>query len=389
MVWLRRSLGHKFGPHTTAVKPCENVLPRPFGLLIGLAVAMAARPGVGKPLDPDMTAIWVEKGTPRARERHGGDKLRLTVDPQFQKRVELILAGSRAPSGAVVVSDVRNGRILAWATVGNEGDLVRDAKYPSASLFKVVTAAALLESGRVRASDTVCFGGGDSGLKEADIVPGCHAGDHKIRFGQALGKSINSVFARLALDHLSPDQIRQTAGALGLFAPPPIDLPADKSFIQVPDEDFGFAKSAAGFGRGKVSALSALFMMQTIANRGRRIGLHVTGPAADVPRVELGSAMSERVADSLVRMLEFTTTGGTSKHAFRVLDGKPRIRVAGKTGTLLTEHPRRLVSWFAGFAPVGKPEIVVTVLLANRESWWRKGNEVARDVFDAYFAKGN
>jgi cell division protein FtsI/penicillin-binding protein 2 len=49
------------------------------------------------------------------------------------------------------------------------------------------------------------------------------------------------------------------------------------------------------------------------------------------------------------------------------------------------EKPKRLVSWFAGFAPSRKPEVAVAVLLANDEKWWRKGNEVARDVLDAYF----
>lgn len=362
--------------------------------LVALVLSLSALvPGAGaaaaraRGRDVDLRHYRVEKGAVKAKERETKTELRLTLDASFQHDVERILQKSRTPSGAIVVSDVRNGRILAWATVGNEGDLVRDAKYPSASLFKVVTAAALLESGKVNGGDTVCFGGGEGGLVEADVVPGCHSGDQRIRFDRALGKSINGVFARLALGHLSPDRLTEQAEAFGLSAAPPLDLPADKSFVVVPEEDFAFAKSAAGFGRGKMSPLSALFMMQTIANGGERIGLHVTGPPDSVPRVELGRAIKKETADRLARMLEFTTTGGTSKQAFRRIDGRPRLRVAGKTGTLLIERPRRLVSWFAGFAPAQKPEIAVSVLLANDEEWWRKGNEVARDVFDAYFTR--
>jgi cell division protein FtsI/penicillin-binding protein 2 len=46
-----------------------------------------------------------------------------------------------------------------------------------------------------------------------------------------------------------------------------------------------------------------------------------------------------------------------------------------------------MVSWFAGFAPVDSPKIAVAVLLSNDVSWWSKGNQVARRVFEAYFEK--
>ena len=43
-------------------------------------------------------------------------------------------------------------------------------------------------------------------------------------------------------------------------------------------------------------------------------------------------------------------------------------------------------SWFAGFAPVDRPEIAVAVLLSNDVTWWSKGNQVASKVFETYFS---
>jgi cell division protein FtsI/penicillin-binding protein 2 len=99
----------------------------------------------------------------------------------------------------------------------------------------------------------------------------------------------------------------------------------------------------------------------------------------------MGQAFKKDTADKLTKMLEVTTRSGTSAKAFAPIEGRPHVSVAGKTGTLMFEKPKRLVSWFAGFAPSRKPEVAVAVLLANDEKWWRKGNEVARDVLDAYF----
>ncbi len=362
-----------------------SVLLIAFALALGIAapVALAKRP-MKTEADVRLETIRLEKSQARA-PREDATEVGLTVDPDLQRAVDRLLDASKAPSGAIVVSDIKTGRVLAWASRGSEGDMVRKAKYPGASLFKIVTSAALLEEGKVHLGDTVCYLGGESRLMADDIKPGCRSGDNRARFEVALGKSLNVVFGRLAVQHLSPEKLRGTASSFGIGAAPPLDLRADPTSIRVPEDDLGLARAAAGFGEAKMSPLAALDLMQTIANGGERIRIHVTGRPDAVPRVSLGRAIKEKTARDLVKMLEVTTRSGTSAKAFAPKEGRPHLSVAGKTGTLLYQHPKRLVSWFAGFAPSRDPEIAVAVLLANDEKWWRKGNEVARDVFDAYF----
>jgi penicillin-binding protein A len=312
-----------------------------------------------------------------------------TLDPNLQAAAERILSQSRAPAAAIVVSDVHTGRILVWASRGSV-DQVTAPVAPSASLFKVVTATALLEGG-VAPSAEECFTGGEHGINASDIAGTGRAGVC-VPFSQAVGRSINVVIARLALRHLSQTMLRETASNLGFGAPLPIDAIAPASDVVIPDDRLGMARAAAGFWNGHLSPLGALYVMQTIANRGEKIRMHLHRESESNPvaRVSLGTAMRPETADALRRMLETTTTSGTCAKAFRNADGTRAlsgITVAAKTGTLIGGKPTRMYSWFAGFAPSTHPEIAVAVLLADDVTWWMKGNVAGRKMLEAYFAK--
>lgn len=315
-----------------------------------------------------------------------------TVDPALQKIALRLLAETKSHEAAIVMSDVRTGRVLVWASRGQEDkDYVREPFAPSASLFKVVTAAALLESGKVTPRTKQCWSGGERRIEREDLADDTATDDRCSTFGEALGHSINLVFARLALKHLTPDGLRDTAAELGIGSDVPIDVVVPRSPLRIKDDELGFARSAAGFWNGHLSPLSALFVMQTIANRGERVRLHLRADSPPV-REEVGLALSTKTADTLTRMLEVTTRDGTSAKVFGRSEHHAKFafgRVAGKTGTLIGNHPRRMYSWFAGFAPSRKPEIAISVMLGNDVRWWKKANEVGRELLEAYFAQQN
>jgi cell division protein FtsI/penicillin-binding protein 2 len=310
------------------------------------------------------------------------------VDPALQRAASRILDASRAPGGAVVVSDVRTGRILAWASRG-EIDYVRTPIAPSASLFKVVTAAALLESHRVGLATRQCYAGGERAITEDDLDDDPRTDVACPAFADALGRSINVVVARLALKHLTPEKLEAQAEAFGFDRPLPIDVATEPSVVTIPSERLAVARAAAGGWNGRLSPQGARFVMQTIANGGERIRMTLFDRGEPPVRVSAGRAISAETADALRHMLEGTTRSGTCAKAFhnpdgtRALGGMP---VAGKTGTLIGGHPTRMFSWFAGFAPANAPEIAIAVLLADDVSWWMKANVAARKVLEAYFA---
>ncbi|MEZ4439976.1 MAG: penicillin-binding transpeptidase domain-containing protein [Polyangiaceae bacterium] len=356
---------------------------RPLGWVVALvlfALAGVPRPALATPR-LDLQQLRLRDGhlwAPRA----DGRLVRLGLDPKLQRRARQLLEGSRAPEGAIAVVEVATGRVLAWASHGPE-DFVATPRFPPASLAKVVTAAALLEGHHVYRKTPQCFSGGLRSLTWPDVEALCRPGEPKVAFGDALGRSLNVVFGRLAVHHLDGEVLAQQAAALSFTGAPPLDVAAGRSVYDFPAKGLDLARAAAGFQRGaKVSPASVLAMMQTIAAGGVEHELHLL----DQPPVIRGRRLEKSTAQALQRMLAVTTVRGTSREAFRAQKGRPSYRAAGKTGTLVLGKPRRMISWFTGFAPAEAPEVAVVVMLANDISWWRKGNQVGRDVLDAYFA---
>ncbi len=346
-------------------------------LLVGSPRAEAAPLGLHR--------IRVTEGAAYGAVGGQSKPVRLTLDPRLQREAERLLERSGAPEAAIVASDVRTGRILVWASRGDR-DYVAEPHAPSASLFKIITAAALLDGGYANESTETCWSGGDHDITPADLE---RRGGACTVFGEALGKSINMVFARLAKKHLDAGDLRRMAGTLGFSGDLPIDVPVHAGRVDIPDDPFGMARAAAGFWNGKLSPLGALFAMQTIANGGERVRLVLRDPGAPVSRVVERRALDPRVARTLNRMLQVTTKRGTCVKAFRHADGTralPGMAVAAKTGTLVGKKPARMFSWFTSFAPADKPEIAVAVMLANDLTWRTKANLVGRDLLEAYFA---
>lgn len=353
-----------------------------LALAAAFTSALVFAPGLAAASPVDLRSIRVTNAA--AFGRVGGAEVKLTLDPDLQRAATRILTNSSAHEGAIVASDVRTGRILAWATRGDR-DYVVAPFAPSASLFKIVTTSALLESGRVNTATRECYEGGEHAIVPADLE---RRGSTCSSLGDALGTSINLVFARLAKKHLSPPEIRRKAAELGFSGAVPIDVNITPSELVIPDDPFGMARASAGFWNGRLSPLGALFAMQTIANDGERVRLAILDRGGPTPRVSAGRAMSVGVAASMTRMLEITTRRGTAAKAFRRPDGTPAlpsISVAAKTGTLIGGKPTRMYSWFAAFAPSTKPEIAITVMLGNDIRWTTKANIVGRQVLEAYF----
>ncbi len=319
----------------------------------------------------------------------------LTLDPHLQKDVETLLRQARAPEAAAVVIDVRTGRILAWTSVDGQGrDLVSEPYAPPASLFKVVTAAALLED-HVPVSARQCYVGGHRNVHLRDLRSSGAGGATCSTFSEALGYSLNMVMAGLANRYLDAKKLQAFALRMGFNGSVPIDVEVRGGSARVPTSEEGMARAAAGFGPGTLTPLEAAYMMTIIARDGERPALQLIDGWVDSDKALRPTPVSDRraigaaTARTLRGLLEVTPREGTAFKAFRDPSGKRYLGShggGGKTGTLTRGQQSRLFSWYAGFAPAQNPQVAVAVMLANEQRWWRKGSEVARDVLRAYFA---
>jgi cell division protein FtsI/penicillin-binding protein 2 len=326
----------------------------------------------------------------------------LTLDPQLQRAAIRELERYRVPEGSVVVMDVRTGKLLAYASYlasGERTDLAVRAEAPSASVFKVVTGAALIEHAGLSADTEQCYHGGKSTLMPDELQDDAERDKWCATLAIAMGRSLNVVFARLAQKHITPEELNATAGAFGYGAPIPFAVKNEAPEIEMPEDPLEFARTSAGFWHTSLSPLAATLIAQTVANGGITLEPRIVASVyrdneriwqdTGEPRV-LRRAIKPSTAAELTRMMAETVENGSAYKSFHDPSGKPYlpgIRVAGKTGTLTREKVNRFYTWFVGFAPADKPEIAMATLIVNTPVWHIKAPLVAASVLRAYFAK--
>jgi cell division protein FtsI/penicillin-binding protein 2 len=363
----------------------------------------AARPSPLVGLDLSRIDVRGEVGTAPIGEGKDAKVAELTVSPKLQRAANRYLREGALPEGAVVMTDVRTGKVLAWASYSEDSparDFATEANAPSASIFKIVTGAGLVERGLSPAT-RVCYRGGKSRIEAEDLVPDRRRDEWCATIGQAMGRSLNTIFARMAHQHLDEESLTSIAKRLGWGRPTPFDVPVQPSGLELPKEDdVELARAAAGFFHTTMSPFQGASLATTIANGGEQVRLSIVARVLDdkkkvlyegpTERETLGRAIEERTARAVTAMMEQTVEGGTSFKSFHDRAGRsllPGIRVAGKTGTLAElKKGGRLVTWWVGFAPADKPEVALSVLAANRHSWRIKATTIASLMLRVYFA---
>jgi penicillin-binding protein A len=326
----------------------------------------------------------------------------LTLDPALQRAATRVLDRYDMPEAGVVLMNVKNGELLVYASRVHGAqpfDVNARAEAPAASIFKLVTSAALLEKPGINAETEQCYRGGQSRIQADELRDDPDRDRWCANLAMALGKSINVVFARLARRLLTPESLTETAGAFGFGAPTPFDVATEAPRVDLPDDALEFARAAAGFWHTSLSPLAAASIAQTIANAGLAYRPRIVRAVRDANEIvwrappepiPLRRALSARASYELTKMMLQTVASGSAYKAFHLPNGSaylPQIRVAGKTGTLTRHQDERFYTWFVGFAPADKPEVAVAALVVNTPNWQLKGPQLGRDVLRAYFAE--
>jgi cell division protein FtsI/penicillin-binding protein 2 len=327
----------------------------------------------------------------------------LTIEPELQRSASSLMKRYRIPEAGIVLLDVKTAETLVYASYINKGptfDFNARAEAPAASVFKVVTSAALVEMAGLNAETEQCYHGGKSNVSRGELDDDPERDKWCASMGTALGRSLNVVFARLARKHLSVEQLTSMGGALGFGLPVPFEAVNEAPMIDLPEEDpLEFARSAAGFWHTSLSPLAGAQLAQTVANAGVTLQPRIVREILDEtgqptyrmqvePRV-VRRAIKPETASELTKMMVQTTLAGSARKTFFDRRGRgflPNIKVAGKTGTLTRHKENRHYTWFVGFAPAEDPEVAVAALAVNTPVWRIKGPDLARDVLRAYFA---
>ena len=339
-----------------------------------------------------------------------GDDIVSTIDPPAQELAMQEL--SQQGAGAVVALAPRTGKVRVMASFppydpnGIPEDLSQlstdanaplvdratQGQYPPGSTYKVVTAAAGLDSGTIT-PDTTINAPGVITVQGQPLQNDFTEDFGSISLDTALTNSVNTWFAQLG-ERVGSETLYSYMSAFGFNSKPQIDLPSDQlttsgiydgDQLLGPDDPVDVARVAIGQERLLVTPLQMAEVAATVANDGTlmkpRLWDRVVDPDGRVVKrmdpSEQSQAISPESAQELNDAMQSVVREGTGTAA--ALAG---VDVAGKTGT--AEVPDKEAcnglpnqAWFIGFAPADDPQIAVAATIECTSGF---GGEVAAPI---------
>lgn len=269
-------------------------------------------------------------------------------------------------------------------------------QYPPGSTFKVVTAAAGLESG-VITPETTINAPGSLEVEGTPLQNDFNTDWGSIALDTALTNSVNTWFGQLG-QKVGQDALFEQMEKFGFNAKPAIDLPSEEVYPSgIFDEERGLlhkndpvdlARVAIGQERLLATPLQIAEVAAAIANKGKLMKPQIWNRVIDpdgrvVDRLDpsvYSEPVTAQTAEDLTTAMEGVVSAGTGTNA-----AIPGVPVAGKTGTAETpgneacgggENENQ--AWFMGFAPANEPKIAIAASVECTEQF---GNDVAAPIF--------
>jgi peptidoglycan glycosyltransferase len=338
--------------------------------------------------------------------RKEGDDLQTTLDVGGQRAA---LAGLAGRKGAVVAIEPQTGAVRVMAALpsydANQipqrySQLNRDPNsplfnrttqsgYPPGSTFKVVTAAAALDTGKYSPGSMIS----GKNNKPVSGVPLQNFGGENfglVTLTDALTNSINTVFGEIG-EKLGKQTMYRYMRRFGFSKKPELDYPKEQmraSGVYDPktgrllneNDNVDIGRVAIGQERLNVTPLQMAEVAAAVANGGKLMKPHlvdrVIRPDGRV-RKRIRPRQQERVmsgdkARELTQMMAKVVEEGSGTAA--ALRG---IRVAGKTGTAEVDSGGSNQAWFICFAPLDNPRLAVAVTIERTQ---QTGGEAAAPV---------
>lgn len=386
-----------------------------FGHPVGYAnIALQQLSGLERSRNDELAGLGDELGSLADQlqgKRQQGDAIVTTLDAGAQRIATEQLAATGS-AGAVVALDPRTGAVKVMASVpgydpnelGDPGtyralntdpaapllDRATQGGYVPGSTFKVLTAAAALDSGRFT-PDSILDG---SSPQDISGVPMANDEGHSygdIPLTTAMTFSVNTVFGQIG-EQLGRDTMGEYMRRFGFYAKPPLDLPAEEMLasgerlngrllpMSSPRVDVG--RVAIGQDKLAVTPLQMAMVVAAVANRGvlmePRLTERIVDPDGRVTRVEpqvAGRPISAQTADQLNLMMRSVVESGTGTQV-----QLPGIQVAGKTGTAQVGTVGSNVTQpsFVAFAPADDPQIAIAVTVERSQGGF--GGTVAAPI---------
>ena len=316
-----------------------------------------------------------------------GEILAMVNVPEYELNNPFDLQSVYGDKTAQILASVSGNSVEAANRMWRNG-CINDT-YEPGSTFKVITAAAGLESGAVTIDDQFS-------------CPGyCIVEDRKIRCHKTQGhgsetfltatmNSCNPVFVNVGL-RVGIDRYYEYFRQFGLLNKTGVDLPGEAGTIMHKKEDMGLVELATvSFGQSfQITPLQLITTISSLVNGGKRVTPHLAAYTTDPQtgnilqfdyEVQEG-IVSEETSATLRYMLEKVVSEGGGQKAY--IEG---YSIGGKTATSQT-LPRgsgKYIASFVGFEPADDPQIIAIAIINNPKGVYY-GGQIAAPVVKKLF----
>ena len=334
--------------------------------------------------------------------------IKTSLDASLQKYLNRRLKRSTSRYIGIVVMEPSTGRILSmvgYDKTDQKNNPCLDNRYPAASIFKIVTAAAAIETHGFQADTVFNYNGSKYTLYRNQLKERKNRYTHQINLQDSFAQSVNPVFGKIGANRLGKTVLEQYGIAFGFNRYIDFEIPLTPSELHLTEEPYQWAEVASGFNRETtLSPLHGALMMSAILNGGQMVEPAIIDKVEDNEgrvlyqhqTVALNQVIMPETSLVLNRLMQATVKSGTSRKAFR---GHRRDRVlskltiGGKTGSINNKSQDARFDWFVGFAKEkkGSKELAISVVVAHEKYIGIRAGQYAQMAikrhFKAYFSR--
>jgi len=336
----------------------------------------------------------------------------LSIDSDLQAFVQKKMRKHQLDWAGVAVLESKTGRVLSLNSFAktkalDPTSMSLRATFPAASIFKVITAGALLEE-TLSSSESVFQYAGNMKKINAKNLKSPGKGT-VLSLKHAFADSANGIFGIIGTSHLNLGLLETYGQQFGFGHEIPFEIPVQTSALGAKKEDASSwtdvdtARLAAGFGKVTLSPLHGAMIASSVIGDGKMMRptlvdqVAIDGEASSFrqhPEVWL-RPLSKSHIPSMKNLMRQTVQTGTARRPFKNIKEHKvmsKLDIGGKTGSLYGSSPKGRHEWFIAYGHDPKTDqgISIGIVIVSEKYWKVKPAQLAYWIFERYFEqRGN
>ncbi len=326
-----------------------------------------------------------------------------SIHPTLQNFLQEKAKTSIARNVGIVCMDPYTGRILSMVGLDRTDTSINpcvDSRFPAASIFKIVTAAAAIEQCGFNLNTKLSFNGRKHTLYRSQLKDKKNKYTNEVTLMDSFAQSINPVFGKIGSHHLGKDRLKTYALMFGFNRDMNFEVRLNPSVFSISNDPYQWAEIASGFNhKTNITPLHGALIAAVVSNQGKLVEptiiAKVTDEAGEVvyqdEPVVIRQAIAPDTAKAIGRLMVETVNTGTFRRTFKGYKKNKtlsRLDIGGKSGSIASPSNHVRYDWFVGFAKErdGREQMALAVLVTHQKYIGKRAGEFARMAMEKYFS---